>query len=361
MNVIVIKTDAGEYFPGNDVRGDVYLNIVRPTAAKGIKLDIYITEEFKYSYVSENGFLETEQSKIRHLKNENVILYERDSPLSHGSYRFPFEFTVPISTPGSFHSVHMESPEWKAVSLCVIIATAIDSTALTMSQSVVILNCTKQELDEKHVVSPQSTVYPVKSLLLWKKNRGISVTCKLLQNIYKTGENLELRLIIANNTAVNIISLKIKLIRHLKFKTLESTTRTATNFHCFVPKLDTISPVEKRGSYNDGEKLILTPEGGPHIIWEKFALMNGNISLMNNVLDKILIPLRDKNNVPFLPTLNGSAIECKYSLEIILDLNIEASITITHDIPCILPLSNKQWESIVLPEWTKNGIILSDC
>lgn len=116
---MLIDFTKDHYYPGDEVNGNVYINIVHDIESYGIEIDLQILEGVNFnkrdSAISSNL---TPEEKIiiaqQEMQNESkaakVILYQNtwiiakfsSNVLTKGQYIYPFTFTLPSDLPGSF-------------------------------------------------------------------------------------------------------------------------------------------------------------------------------------------------------------------------------------------------------------------
>lgn len=114
---LMIAFEKSYYYPGEVVKGNIYLQLSSDFPAQGVQLNIqtvehtqfYVTE---YYYVStyRNGHHRRERRSRRVLRQGNAILFATACPIFHcndgilrgGQYVFPFSFVLPNNLPGSF-------------------------------------------------------------------------------------------------------------------------------------------------------------------------------------------------------------------------------------------------------------------
>ncbi|XP_046360589.2 uncharacterized protein LOC124138096 [Haliotis rufescens] len=337
MNEILLRTHKGEYLPGEDVFGVVYLSIDDPTAGRGIKLIFKGYEHFHYDYRSEGGKNTLEATKD-YIDFYNVDLYSSTEPFAIGSYTFPFMMKLPKVLPGTFSAQSESDATWTCMVDYWIQASVTDSD-LTATQGIVV----QMKLKGEEANKTTELDYVIRKFPFRK---SIHFLVRLVDTHPVSGDKMKLRMIITNETSTTISAFKIKLLRDILFICKKD-----------VP-LEKLSPRIRRMQ----QKTYIQPEGGPLVVMETGGNSSGmDPSVLTRVLDNILIPLKSKDGQDLPPSIKGQHIECRYGLEIIITLSNNSIVRINHPVPCLLPKRNTKWQTWMAPSWAAEAkVITSD-
>ncbi|XP_041364553.1 uncharacterized protein LOC121379930 [Gigantopelta aegis] len=336
MNEIIIRSNKGEYFPGEVICGVVYLNIENPTSGHGIQLQFKGYEYFFYEYSCEKG-----RNKIESTKDYvdcSVSLYSQSDSFAMGSYLFPFKVNLPNIIPGCFYARRNGSVTWEGKVVYWLEAT-VTGADIKSFQDIVIYQCTEDMVANEKLTTAQNVTHTMKTLLS-KKN--IDFTVRLMDQVQYVGESARLRMIITNDTNVKVSKFQIKLFRDLNF-----TSKSELSADKLTSNMSSLA-----------RKTYIRAEDGPFVVWKIVGNNTDSDSVdLVRILDNILIPLKEKS-VPIPPSVKGHHIECQYGLEILITLSNGETVTINHPVPCILPPKNKQWESWEVPTWVYTGEVV---
>ncbi|XP_064601816.1 uncharacterized protein LOC135467849 [Liolophura sinensis] len=334
MNHIVVRTNAGEYHPGDTVYGAVYLNIVNPTAGCGVRLKFRGYEYFAYGLGHGKGNdFPLFSDKKDYIDCNDIILYKNASPLSLGSYVFPFQFSLLHEIPGSFNADGGEDVRWEALVEYWVQTELIGAESVQAKQSLIVYQKTP------NLQQAQVAHHKVKCWFgLSQKN--FSLTARLLDPVHKCLGYANLRLLIANQSSENVVSLTIKLNRELLLCTKYSSTTPLLNDPNIV-RMD--------------RKLWIQPEQESLTIWEH-SICEDHGGILNRGMDKIRIPLFTNNREAIPPTTHGAHVQCRYKVVATVQLQNGQSCSVTVPVNSILPVGNRDWKFSELPEWINNKL-----
>ncbi|KAH3861123.1 hypothetical protein DPMN_024051 [Dreissena polymorpha] len=381
-NEINLRTNKSEYKPGEEIYGVVYLKISSPTCGQGVRLTFYGCEKYEYEY---KRILDDERvqkyTEYREYMNYNEVLHKDDEPLVLGKTLFPFKIPLSSEIPGTFEaSKENDEIRWRAtveykLEVAVIgaehllkdkkelkvqhnlppglkctdfpstytvtlkITTALifsSELAVTCSTALPLQRCLcvaigEPLLDPAHLLPSCHWASPVRFLLLFTKN--IHFTARLCENVNRSGENLKLRLIITNNTSVRVKDMKIQLLRSLTLVGKRSS-----------PQLPRDDPAV---AMLDDNKIQITLETRTSTIKQQYIDMTS----YQSGLDNIEVPLKDLENKPLPPTVNGQHIQCSYEVHLVFGLSNGNSVDLYIPVPIILPAKCKNWSSWRCPDW----------
>lgn len=339
MNQVFLRTDKGEYYPGETVCGAVYLDIRTPTEAHGIQLSFNGRESVCCVHDIE-GVKVNLQGAHDYIDYCNADLFTQKEPFALGKYCFPFQLQIPYITPGSF-SASGNDPEnvWSGHIMYRLRANVLGADAMVVEQEVVIIAVTPDALRENHMTRAHSIQVSSGSFF----GRKVHVTVKALSNYVKSGECARLKMVLTNQLSSRNCTFKIKLVRIL----------TLTIPHKPRPCVD--------GTGHQGEEASQSSqlytkhvEGGPFVVRQikgdlsqhkSFSLSGGG------ALDNIMIPLKSMDGKSVMPSVRGKYIQCDYSLEVSLQMGENNVQTVSCPILGVLPVENAQWLSWKTQQW----------
>lgn len=117
---MILDLEKDHYTPGEQLKGNLYLNAIENIDAVGLELNLQIIEAVKFDnrkdllnttdIAPEEKIILTKENITAETKNTKIILYENtwvlkrfsDNVLVSGHYTYPFTFTLPEHLPGSF-------------------------------------------------------------------------------------------------------------------------------------------------------------------------------------------------------------------------------------------------------------------
>ncbi|XP_052261838.1 uncharacterized protein LOC127865841 isoform X4 [Dreissena polymorpha] len=294
-NEINLRTNKSEYKPGEEIYGVVYLKISSPTCGQGVRLTFYGCEKYEYEY---KRILDDERvqkyTEYREYMNYNEVLHKDDEPLVLGKTLFPFKIPLSSEIPGTFEaSKENDEIRWRAT--------------VEYKLEVAVIGA-------EHLLKLQ-------------------FYSKLCENVNRSGENLKLRLIITNNTSVRVKDMKIQLLRSLTLVGKRSS-----------PQLPRDDPAV---AMLDDNKIQITLETRTSTIKQQYIDMTS----YQSGLDNIEVPLKDLENKPLPPTVNGQHIQCSYEVHLVFGLSNGNSVDLYIPVPIILPAKCKNWSSWRCPDW----------
>ncbi|XP_052261834.1 uncharacterized protein LOC127865841 isoform X1 [Dreissena polymorpha] len=333
-NEINLRTNKSEYKPGEEIYGVVYLKISSPTCGQGVRLTFYGCEKYEYEY---KRILDDERvqkyTEYREYMNYNEVLHKDDEPLVLGKTLFPFKIPLSSEIPGTFEaSKENDEIRWRATVEYKLEVAVIGAEHLLKD---------KKELKVQHNLPPglKCTDFPSTYTVTLKITTALifsselAVTCRLCENVNRSGENLKLRLIITNNTSVRVKDMKIQLLRSLTLVGKRSS-----------PQLPRDDPAV---AMLDDNKIQITLETRTSTIKQQYIDMTS----YQSGLDNIEVPLKDLENKPLPPTVNGQHIQCSYEVHLVFGLSNGNSVDLYIPVPIILPAKCKNWSSWRCPDW----------
>lgn len=336
-NEMFLRTNKGEYTPGSILNGAVYLRISSPTEANGIKLSFKGLEKSTYEYDC-NG-RKSLKNETAHANIHDVTLYSQPECFQFGSYVFPFGFELPLDAPGTFLSSGSSlKGSWAAEISYKLYAYAEGAETIQATQTVIIYQADKQSLNQSVFGCAKEATVEVPRFLL--SSKIIHITTKLIDNFVETGSNLQLRMIVTNETNVKVTTFSVKLIRYFRLFLKDISTKGSL--------LDNMEFV--------GDVCHIAPESGPHVV-KTIAGSSDSVMMGNAGLDRLQIPLREKicsQSVDIAPSVSAKHTCNRYELEVSLTFSNNHTETLTLPVPGILPKKNKKWSNWKPPEWVYN-------
>ncbi|OWF35141.1 uncharacterized protein LOC110443299 isoform X2 [Mizuhopecten yessoensis] len=338
MNQIVLRSHKGEYLPGEDIYGAVYLNIVSTTTGCGIRLKFQGCEHFLYR-LGNPPAEEKFEAKKHYLDYPDIDLYKSQDLFMLGSYIFPFRIRLLTEIPASFEASGVGSDcSWTAQVTYSLSAEVIEASNLNTTQTVVVnhpLGRTERSSTPQAVTNRLDIPY----LLFFKKS--FFVTAKLQKHVQQTGEGMKVRIIITNQTNKNVSNITVRLVREITFVAKGGLSGTK------MCKDNSIQETQDR--------IFICPEKGPFTVQE-IPVDSCAADILNSGLDNFIIQLQepDHPHAPLPSSVSGNHIQCRYVVEILVKLENNSSLVTTVPVPCIWHQKNKQWADQPIPGWAYN-------
>lgn len=339
MNQIILRTHKSAYEPGEEIFGVVYLNIANPTAGTGVCVRFEGYEHFIYN----SGIRDDPEYLVKKQYIDCPFdLYKSQDNLGIGSYVFPFRFQLLNDLPGSYKASSTgEDKWWKARIQYWISAELIHAETVKVTQDVVI----NQALP--NTVRPsgptQNTIETIDIAKLPLYSRKLSVTARLFEHIHISGGVARLRIIITNNTKVNVKTIYVKL-----FGVFALMTKG--------PKLNPDDPCVTEIDDN----VIIEPTENPHLIWEAMPVEGCNSEILNTGIDNVHVPLQYKDGTPLPPTVSSKYhIKCTYEIEVIVELENLKRASLMLPLHCVRHTQDDTWSKWQAPQWVYDTEILT--
>ncbi|KAK3784024.1 hypothetical protein RRG08_025218 [Elysia crispata] len=336
-NEIFLRTSKGEYTPGSIINGAVYLQIGSPTEAYGVRISFKGVEKCSYDYDCD-GRKSMKNEKV-HVDIHEASLYSQRESFQFGCYVFPFRFELPLDAPGSFQYIGSSvKGSWTCDISYKLHAYAEGADTLQASQTVVIYQTDEQSLAERSFGCAQETTVEVSRFLF--SSKSIHITTRLLDNFVETGANLQLRLIVTNETKVKVTGFSIKLLRY---------------FRLFLKDMSV------KGHLLDNMELVedlchVAPESGPHVV---FKMTGSDSQVMGNAgFDRLQIPLKEGlcgQSVEVAPSVSAKHVSNRYELEVSLMFSNNHTESLMLPVPGVLPRKNTKWSKWNPSEWVYNA------
>ncbi|KAJ8318280.1 hypothetical protein KUTeg_003371 [Tegillarca granosa] len=172
----------------------------------------------------------------------------------------------------------------------------------------------------------------INRFIFFKKR--LHLTARMSEQLQRSGEVGKMRLIITNDTGLDVASLSIRLLRDIRL----------------ISKPDKdLNPKDARLSQIDN-KVYIQPEGGPFVVWENI-ISGCDKTVLNRGLDNICIPFRYDENVPLCSSCIGHHVQCRYCVEVVVRLVGDSIATINIPILSLLHHKDKEWYSWQPPDW----------
>lgn len=340
MNQIIIRTHKCAYEPGEEIFGVVYLNIVNPTAGTGVCVRFEGYEHFIYN----SGMKDDPEYLVKKQYIDCPFdLYKSEDNLGIGSYVFPFRFKLLSDLPGSFNASSLGTEKWwKARIQYWISAELIHASSVKETQDVIVYQSlpgtVKQSGPTQNIIE---TIDIAKLPILYC--RKLSVTGRLLDHIHTSGSVAKLRIIITNNTRINVKTIYIKLYGYFAFMTKG-------------PRQLEDDPLVKE---EDGN-VIIEPIGNPQVIWESRPIEGCGSEILNTGIDNVHIPLHYSDGRPIPPTVNSKYhIKCSYEIEVTVELENLKKATLLIPLHCVRHIENDSWSQWQAPQWVYDTEIMT--
>ncbi|XP_076444679.1 uncharacterized protein LOC143282794 [Babylonia areolata] len=341
MNQVFLRTDKGEYQPGETICGAVYLNIHTPTEAHGVQLS-FSGRESVCCVQDTDGHNINLQASYDYVNYCNADLFTQKEPFSLGRYRFPFRLQIPYVTPGTFRASGSDPANtWSGSVMYRLHASILGAEAMLVEQEVVIRAVSTEALRENHMTRAHSLEVSSGSFF----SRKVHITVKLHSNYIKSGDCARLKMVLTNQLNSRNCTFSIKLVRML----------TLTIPHKPRSCVDGMGDHgEEASAGHTAQPFTKHVEGGPFVVRK----VTGDLSHYSSVtfarggaLDNIMIPLKSMDGKCVMPSVHGKYIQCDYSLELSLQLGENNVQTVSCPILGVLPVDNDQWSSWTTLQW----------
>jgi len=337
-NEIVIRTNKGEYHTDSHVYGAVYLHVCRPTEAHGIKVTFRGEEKCLFEH-KHHGEWEKLTGQCNHVEFFDVPLYSQKDVFEIGRYVFPFKFELSKDVPGSFtSSKQTDEHSFNASVTYSISACAIGAEDLKAIQPIVVYPVQEEEMSQRLFTEASSRTVTAPGLLVKKK---CHITAKLLDNFTERGSNLQIRIIITNESKLKLTGFSIKLMRDLKLK------------FPAPPSSANIGDNNNNNMHLVDDMIHIQPEGGPKVI-RSAAGSTDSLFIGSGGLDRLQLPLSE--NLPegliHVPSsVSGKYVKNQYGVEVSVSFSNNHTETFILNIPGVLPKPNSQWSKWRPPDW----------
>ncbi|GFO02090.1 arrestin domain-containing protein a-like [Plakobranchus ocellatus] len=337
-NQMCLRTNQGEYTPGDVIYGAVYLHIGTPTEATGIKISFKGIERCTYEYECDGK--KSLKNETLHVNIHQAELYSQSECFQFGCYVFPFCFELPQDAPGSFqYRGSSDKGSWKLDITYVLLAHAEGSDGIQASQSIVVYQASELALAERSIGCAQDATVEVCRFPL--SSKLIHITVKLIDNYVETGTNLQLRLVVTNPTKVKMTGFNVKLLRYFRLFLKDQAVAKSL--------LDNMEMVE--------DVCHIAPESGP---LEVLSIASSSYSAMagNAGLDRLQIPLRENltgQSADLAPSVSSKHVSNRYGLEVSISFSNNHKETLILGVPGVLPRKNREWSKWKPSEWVYNA------
>ncbi|XP_065898482.1 arrestin domain-containing protein 15-like isoform X2 [Dysidea avara] len=301
------------------------------TRASITKMKRY-TAEFVYQYTTSEHTASSRESVSIHYGKRcsrrdiiqaeyKLIDYPGGFPV--GAYSYPFQYTLPDNLPGVYFQ-QGPGQSWEACVKYFIKAeleVTGDTDPLTCEEPVVIYGHTtaSEEATPEEYHSSDS----VKTFCCIPRG-DVNITAKLSKVAFTTGQKAFVHIEIANQSAVEIRSFVLKLIRVIKLYAKDNQ-RNEEHMREHVV-IDTVAQ-----SFHSGCK---------------------NNSSVNCGIPILLADITDTETLLFPPTTKGTSLSCHYVVD--LDMHVPWAPAVEMHLPLIVkPSTNILWNNWTAPGWTK--------
>lgn len=347
-NQICLRTHKGEYYQGETVYGVVYLRVTKKVSSNGLKLKIrgYERAEFEYEYMVTEHTGSRQSVKMQHGKRSSkrdvlqveyrLIEYPGEFPI--GCFSYPFKFTLPDNIPGVFfqkHTNHNHGNNWEA-SIKYFIKAELEVTdnskPLVCEEPLLIYGHT--EASEQVTPEVYRSTDSVKTFCCIPRG-DVEIKASLSKVAYKAGDKAFVHVEIVNNSAVEIRSFVLKVIRVIKLLGKDNVRNEEhSKVHCII---DTVAQSLHRGCKNN--------------------------SMVSSGIPIQLAEVGNTETVLFPPSVKGTTVSCHYVVDI--DMYIPWAPAIEMHLPLLIkPYNNIVWEKWTSPSWSqecKMAPVVAEC
>jgi hypothetical protein len=229
---MIVNFEKPYYYPGELIRGNIFLNMISNLETKGLELTIEVIEHASFfeneTHTNTNSNNNNENNN-RVLRTGNNILFKNTSIMYNwnnnliniGQYAYPFQFPLPNNLPGSF--------EYYDGDCSAYIKYIVTAKALSFSGNNDIYNSNILIVRQ----SPQFFSYPnnlsdTKNISTWCFfKKGLStLNVSYPKNFFSPDESVQVICNLNNSRCtLNANCFKLQLIQRIHLKTIEGTQR----------------------------------------------------------------------------------------------------------------------------------------
>lgn len=347
MNEIFIRSDKGEYYPGDCVCGAIYLEIKAPTEACGVQLSFKGAESVCWECHA-SGVRSIQQTSHDYVDYNQIDLYRQSLPFALGSYCFPFKLQLPQLIPGTFQASGGEAGQvWSAAVAYQLYGNVLGAEDMVAKQVVVVRSVSPSLLRDNHITQAQFMEFPSASRFFGRK---IHVTVKPLEKLAKTGECVHLRMVITDKKPEQSCVFCIKLVQILKV-TLPVKIRAGQE-----GQEDHV--LDKTGALTTPKEELTVASHQHRVIREMSGVLSPQTSVSlasGGGFDNILIPLKMKDGKKVIPSVHGKYVQCDYGLEVHMHFGDNREQVVMCDIASVLPADNMEWTEWQPRWWMANA------
>jgi hypothetical protein len=327
-NFIFLKTDRADYVAGQEVKGNVFVNINSPISCNGIFLTLqgHETTEWAESKTrqvpdgrDQNGHerYRTEHYVVNHrgdhtiIKSRNMLYNLAGQKLVPGQYTFPFVFRLPAGIPGTFRYHEHKTTAIVAYHVEVEADAKEWFSDVTHRQPLTIYPMLQAEVK---AVREQRTANVMVCCCI---NKGAAtMTVHFDKNCYVPGEVCRIICEAQNNSTVDFNAIKVKVYRQLTLRAMGHQHRDNREL------VHQLFPGVKAGAQDVGEKARQVP-----------------------------VQLGDSMGGLFVPETNGRLVDCKYWAEVEFDIPYAPDISIRLPLTIYAPQPPPDWALVPAGEW----------
>jgi len=349
-NCVYLQTDRGDYVSGQEVKGNVYVNIATPIACNAIYLTLDGQERTHWSErksreipdgTDENGqtryrteyYIEEHRGTHQIAKNRVMLYNLGGQVLAPGQYTYPFTFRLPTGLPGSFIQ-----GAWADAHMAKGFHGAGWGESKEEFERGVVQYHLEVEADARgwgqdvRYVQPL-TIYPVLQTeikpVTEKKTANVMVCCCINKgsanmtvhfdkNCYVPGEQARIICEAKNDSSVDFKAIKVKVKRQL---TLRSSS---------------------------GHSVSRVLE----LVKEKFEGVKAGEDASGDKARSVPVMLMDQKGMgAFVPETHGRLIECKYWVEVEYDIPYAPDIEIRLPLTIYAPQPPVDWAFAAPPAY----------
>ncbi|KAK3089540.1 hypothetical protein FSP39_004390 [Pinctada imbricata] len=214
-----------------------------------------------------------------------------------GAYCFPFKVKLLSEIPGSFSCQGGTDASWVAKVTYWLKAELIGAEDVCTNQHLVVHHPLPSGILPNDPPLAVTSKIEMSHLLVFKKK--VFVTAKLTKQVWQSGDVAKLRVIITNDTGVDVDSIKMKLFRELILMKRGITRET----------------LDPRVTMDiDDNVVCMRPEGTePYLVWES-TIAGCSQEVLNKGVEEIWIPLKHSDGTPLLTSVCGYHIQVLQSL-----------------------------------------------
>jgi hypothetical protein len=300
---ISLKND--KVFPGDNIEGDININVRSPIEVKSLKVLLELEE----NWVNSQGEYHYDENRRSILME---VLVNIDHSLTHmagykilkiGAYSFPFTLSLSKNMIPSFeYNLRMIYTTHSYVRYKVKTFLELITDDDISSEKILIINSLTDENISTGTSTSSSICQKVRAWLFFNKGQ-VTLNAISTKKIFKFGDSIILSILINNkDCSLNITQVKLVLVQKI-----------------FLKKLDNLWKFDFQNSINEKLIKIIIDPGKVLTIDTEFELKNTQIQkdLYNNS--------DDLNTITGIwnsqPSLNSGLIQCEYFIKISLDFN----------------------------------------
>ncbi|ELT97793.1 hypothetical protein CAPTEDRAFT_210195 [Capitella teleta] len=284
---IFVKTGKDDYYGGQTVFGCVYLRVLAPCAASGVRLKVSGVESYSCSS-SNDDTVRTNCNRKEYLLSSYVTIHLfKGGSVGLGQYAFPFQIPLPLDIPGTFEAVSSVGTQYKASVQYFIEASLCEDSAIKVQHYFLVhqrISSPGDGLKTEHTAHIPTPYFRLKRM-------SFTVHITTDEQVYQSDKHVKIDL---NFDFKGIVKPKLKRIEVKLLRCFKITSKRRS-----VLSQDAIVS----SNVLDG---IEFPENGEwRTLWSSAIVGTVDHSLLSGFQD-LYVPLKE---VERMPTINGEFLQ----------------------------------------------------